>query len=175
LTIEEHSEAHRLLYEKHGAWQDRVAWQTLSGQISHAEAIKQAQSLANSGDNNPMRRCPGAKEKMAAKKKGYKFGPCSEERKRKIGEKAKGNDRGRMSKGISRGKGVPKSELSVKKRIDTLKSNPSAIESLKKNMLSNRISHKGTIWINDGTKNKRYPKDQPIPETFERGRISYGK
>lgn len=33
LTIEEHAEAHRLLWEKHGRWQDRVAWKMLSGQI----------------------------------------------------------------------------------------------------------------------------------------------
>lgn len=54
LTIEEHAEAHRILYEKHGRWQDRVAWLTLSKQITCADAIKIAQSLANRGENNPM-------------------------------------------------------------------------------------------------------------------------
>ena len=54
LTIEEHAEAHRKLYEEHGRWQDRVAWLTLSGQMSCAEAIKTAQSLSNKGENNPM-------------------------------------------------------------------------------------------------------------------------
>ena len=54
LTIEEHAEAHRILYEKHGRWQDKVAWLTLSKQISCAEAIKMAQSLANRGENNKM-------------------------------------------------------------------------------------------------------------------------
>lgn len=54
LTIEEHAEAHRLLYESHGRWQDRVAWLTLSKQITCAEAIKMAQSLANKGENNAM-------------------------------------------------------------------------------------------------------------------------
>ena len=38
LTIEEHSEAHRKLWEEHGRWQDRVAWLTLSGQIGIEEA-----------------------------------------------------------------------------------------------------------------------------------------
>lgn len=33
LTIEEHAEAHRILYEKYGRWQDKLAWQMLSGQI----------------------------------------------------------------------------------------------------------------------------------------------
>ena len=54
LTVKEHAEAHRLLWEEHGRWQDKVAWQSLSGQISCAEAIKIAQSLANIGKNNAM-------------------------------------------------------------------------------------------------------------------------
>jgi hypothetical protein len=54
LTVEEHAEAHRILYEKYGRWQDHVAWLSLSKQISCAEAIKLAQSNANKGSNNPM-------------------------------------------------------------------------------------------------------------------------
>jgi len=38
LTIEEHAEAHRTLYEQYGCWQDRVAWQMLSGRILPEEA-----------------------------------------------------------------------------------------------------------------------------------------
>ena len=49
LTVEEHAEAHRQLFEKHGKWQDEIAWKTLSGQISNAEAIKLAQSFSNKG------------------------------------------------------------------------------------------------------------------------------
>lgn len=49
LTIEEHAEAHRKLFEEHGRWQDEIAWKTLSGQISNAEAIKLAQSFSNKG------------------------------------------------------------------------------------------------------------------------------
>ena len=37
LTVEEHAEAHRLLWEQHGRWQDKIAWKTLSGQISIQE------------------------------------------------------------------------------------------------------------------------------------------
>ena len=31
LTVEEHAEAHRLLYEQYGRWEDYYAWQGLSG------------------------------------------------------------------------------------------------------------------------------------------------
>lgn len=43
LTIEEHAEAHRLLYEEHGQWQDYIAWKGLSGQIPNSEIIKEVQ------------------------------------------------------------------------------------------------------------------------------------
>ena len=38
LTVEEHAEAHRKLYEEHGRWQDKLAWRLLSGQIGREEA-----------------------------------------------------------------------------------------------------------------------------------------
>lgn len=47
LTIEEHAEAHRILYEQHGRWQDRLAWRALSGQIGKEEILKEL--LSNAG------------------------------------------------------------------------------------------------------------------------------
>jgi len=46
LTIEEHAEAHRLLYEEHGRWQDKVAWRALSGQIDKDEITAEARREA---------------------------------------------------------------------------------------------------------------------------------
>ena len=43
LNIDEHAEAHRLLFQQYGRWQDKIAWKTLSGQITQAEAIKESQ------------------------------------------------------------------------------------------------------------------------------------
>lgn len=42
LSVEEHAEAHRLLFEKHGRWEDKLAWKALSGQITMSEASKEA-------------------------------------------------------------------------------------------------------------------------------------
>ena len=39
LSIEEHAEAHRVLYEKYDRWQDKLAWRGLSGQIGKEEII----------------------------------------------------------------------------------------------------------------------------------------
>jgi len=43
LTLEEHAEAHRKLYEKHGRWQDKCAYLALSGQIGKEEIIYEVQ------------------------------------------------------------------------------------------------------------------------------------
>ena len=40
LTVKEHAEAHRLLFESFGRWQDLYAWRGLSGQINMSEEIK---------------------------------------------------------------------------------------------------------------------------------------
>jgi hypothetical protein len=53
LSVKEHAEVHKLLWEEHGRWQDYCAWKSLSGQITCSEATKMAQSLANKGKNNP--------------------------------------------------------------------------------------------------------------------------
>ena len=44
LSIEEHSEAHRLLYEEHGKIEDRLAWLGLSWMIGRDEIIKELMS-----------------------------------------------------------------------------------------------------------------------------------
>tara|TARA_R110002153_G_scaffold187372_1_gene340410 strand:- start:28 stop:579 length:552 start_codon:yes stop_codon:yes gene_type:complete len=43
LTVEEHAEAHRKLYEEHGRWQDKLAWKGLAGQIGKEEIIRNIQ------------------------------------------------------------------------------------------------------------------------------------
>lgn len=49
LTVTEHAETHRILFEKYGRWQDKIAWKTLSGQIGLDEALQEARGAANRG------------------------------------------------------------------------------------------------------------------------------
>ena len=49
ITIEEHAEAHRLLYEQHGNWQDYLAWQGLSGRMGKEEIIRYKISQTHKG------------------------------------------------------------------------------------------------------------------------------
>lgn len=46
ITIEEHAERHRILYEQHGRYQDKDAWQALSGIIKRQDIILEAQRRA---------------------------------------------------------------------------------------------------------------------------------
>lgn len=39
LTIEEHADAHRVLWEEHGRWQDYLAWQGLAKLMSKEEQL----------------------------------------------------------------------------------------------------------------------------------------
>lgn len=81
LSIEDHAEAHRILYEEHGCPQDKLAWQALSGQINSAEIAdakrrlpksnswKMKMSKRNSGSGNPMfGKKQGDKQKAAVSK-----------------------------------------------------------------------------------------------------------
>ena len=69
LTIDEHAESHRILFEQHGKWQDRVAWQALSGNIGKEEILTEFYKNLNKG------RIPSSetREKMAEAKKGRKI------------------------------------------------------------------------------------------------------
>lgn len=80
LTVEEHAEAHRLLYEKYGRWQDKCAWYALSGRIGKEEIIRL--KLVET----------------ARSQRGKKRGPYSEERCKNISNALKGK-----FKGIARG------------------------------------------------------------------------
>lgn len=62
LTVSEHAEAHKVLYEKYNRWQDKIAWQTLSGQIGLDDAIQEARGAANRG----RKRTPEQIEKIKA-------------------------------------------------------------------------------------------------------------
>ena len=54
LTPDEHAEAHRLLYEQHGHWQDYVAWQGLAKLASKAEHTKMLLSAAGKKGSKTM-------------------------------------------------------------------------------------------------------------------------
>ena len=54
LTPKQHALAHKKLYEKHGKWEDKIAYQMLSGQITRYAAQQQVRRLANLGNKNAL-------------------------------------------------------------------------------------------------------------------------
>lgn len=102
LTVEEHAEAHKKLFEKYGCWQDEVAWKALSGQIPNAEINHMLAVIRNTGKNNHMFGKKGelhhnygkhhtdeTKEKIKQARSKQKINH-SEETKRKISQSNKG-------------------------------------------------------------------------------------
>lgn len=49
ITVEEHAEKHRLLFEQYGRWEDKLAYEGLFGLKDHAECAAEASRLANTG------------------------------------------------------------------------------------------------------------------------------
>ena len=97
LTIEEHAEAHKKLWEEYGRWQDHVAWQTLTSNISGEEARILAVKFSLTGkakSDEHRRRISESQKKRYAERgnptKGMKKKPATTERKRKISEANKG-------------------------------------------------------------------------------------
>jgi hypothetical protein len=100
LSVKEHAEAHRLLFEQYGKWQDEVAWKALSGQIDKSEINYIISVLQNLGENNPMYGKPSpmrgkkhtaeSKQKIKDSLKNIVRKPTSIETKIKIGLAHKG-------------------------------------------------------------------------------------
>lgn len=47
LTVKQHADAHKKLYEEHGNWQDKSAYMSLSGQHDNKETIRQVKIASN--------------------------------------------------------------------------------------------------------------------------------
>ena len=123
LSIKEHSEAHKVLFEKYGHWQDYVAWKGLDGLISKEEIMK-IMYLERTGEKNPMYGKPcyykmTEEQKLAWKKKiseTMKGRPKSEEWKKKQNRKGENNPMFGKEPWNKGKKGLqPKSEESKKK------------------------------------------------------------
>ena len=126
LTVEEHSEAHRLLYEKYGRWQDKIAWLAIAGHIGKEEIIREKQY--QNGKDSVGRKCSLETRKILSEiGKNYTF--TTEHRKNisksKEGHEVSEETRKKISKtksgSPSNRKGVTLSPETKKKISDSLK------------------------------------------------------
>tara|TARA_Y100000034_G_C6910355_1_gene424452 strand:+ start:21106 stop:21675 length:570 start_codon:yes stop_codon:yes gene_type:complete len=86
LTIADHAEAHRKLFEKYGRWQDKIASDMLSGQITSDTARRRAARyyMKNRVVSDETRK------KIGDAQRGKKRGPRPEHIRKKIGDTQRG-------------------------------------------------------------------------------------
>jgi len=110
VTLEEHTEAHRLLWEQHGRWQDYVAWKALSGHIPYKEARRLA--MVEGGKyasklHKGMKRSEESRQRMSKSAKQKRGGMAhlrDPQMRKSVGEKNRGKKRSQETrKNISRG------------------------------------------------------------------------
>lgn len=201
LTIEEHAEAHKVLYEQYNRWQDRVAWLSLSGIMKneervyeilknsnpggykHTDEAKQKLSIMRLGEKNPMfgKPAPNKGKKrpgIGGRKKGTTWSEAEKELHKKI----------RSVEGFY---DYTKDPARNKKISDSKKGTVGSAKG--KHWYNNGVSEtysaecptgfkigrltraqpnkKGLVWYNNSIVNKQF-KENTQPEGFIRGRIN---
>ena len=99
LSIVDHANAHKKLYEEHGKWQDKVAWLGLAELINHEQILEEMYKARRGVPTKP--HTEETKEKIRNALKGRKLGPQSLEHVSKRTATCKG--RPNASKGKPRG------------------------------------------------------------------------
>lgn len=148
LTIEEHAEAHRKLYEQYGKVEDKIAWQSLAGLIPKADAMRELHKLGRNNADKAMR------EKYGVVNPGQLSHNriASAERTKKLHAMGK----------LSPPKWIGYHTEEAKKKIGAANS---ALQSGSKN------SQFGTMWITDGASNKKIKTNETIPSGWKKGRV----
>lgn len=164
LTIEEHAEAHRVLFEKYGRWQDRVAWLSLSGIMKDEERIYEILKNSNPGG---YKHTEEAKAKLSAMRKGDKnpmYGKIAPNRGQKrpgVGGRKKG------TKWSSEERAKQEKARSIPGYYDFTKT-PERRRKISEALKGRLGSAKGKHWFNNG-KVETY--DFECPEGFIKGRL----
>ncbi len=182
LTIEEHAEAHRILYELNGKIQDKVAWMGLAKMAPMKELIAELQRETKLGKNNPMFGKPspfkGIKRPgIGGRKKGTKWSEeerevqmlkrstpgyhdflKSPERAKKISDSQKGRP------GTSTGKTWFNNSVKETYSFNC----PEGF--IKGRLPKEQLSKRGMRWYNNGIINRQF-KDEDILEGFVRGKL----
>jgi hypothetical protein len=122
LTVEEHAEAHRLLYEQHGNWQDYCAWQALSGRIGQEEILRMKQGMANKGKKRTPEQLEKYKQGALKRAERHRANGVQEEANKKRSEAMKGRKKSEehMANWVASRKGHTVSDSQREKTRQTL-------------------------------------------------------
>ena len=100
LTIKQHAEAHKKLYNKYGRWQDKLAYEGLSGQIGKEEIIQEI--YKNRKNRTGAILSEETKQKMRNKMKGRKLTPEHKAKISPLGRKQPESQKIKIAKALSK-------------------------------------------------------------------------
>ena len=159
LTLEEHAEAHKKLYKKYKRPEDKIAWLTLSGQISKQESVAAGFKVGREKTNLILKQKHGDNWRSVISQKGQLA----------LKDKIK-NDKKFASEihemRLNSLKLAAKAALSQESRDKRLKTFKTI-----KHQQGNKNSQYGTIWITNLEISKRIKKTDKIPDGWIKGRI----
>ena len=149
LTIEEHAEAHRILYETYGKVEDKVAWQSLAGLAPKSELMREIHQLGRRNADETIKKKYGVSNpgQLPHNRK------ATSERLKKLHSE--------------RSMSIP--DWTGRKHREESKKKIGATNSLLQ--MGSKNSQFGTMWITDGASNKKVQKDSAIPEGWRKGRV----
>jgi hypothetical protein len=162
LTIEEHAEAHKSLYEQHGKEEDRIAWLALSGQVTMSEISKMRMKLGRIRANETISNNPDLAVAGGIATRDKKVGihdPSKIHLKQQGGKEAIK----KMPKWIQNSKWMTNGIKDTRIALDEVDNYLSKGWKLGKISSPNRGKKnltKNLFWINKEGTNKRIPEDQ---------------
>jgi len=181
LSVEEHAEAHKKLYEEHGRMEDYVAWQGLAKMISREEIIRLKQSIGGKKrmslyDN------PGKGKKIGGNfsinkecQKRAQFLANSPESIAKKKQKFKEISHQQGSKNSQYGKKwcvrVDAKDLTERKKFDIIPDGWITTTEWKEKRKNKTNGAYGRHWYNDGSKNYYLKEYDSLVEKLTKGRI----
>jgi len=160
LTVEEHAEAHRCLYEEYGKEEDKIAWLALSGQSSKPEIMRLASKIGREKTNKILEDRYGPNWKSIQAKYASKFAAM------KYKELYETNIEFRQN-ALAKQKKATASAMKQSSKIKRKKS----FAKIKHQQGSNNSNY-GKIWISNHELkiSKTHPKLDSIPHGWIRGR-----
>jgi|LakMenE18May11ns_1017448.scaffolds.fasta_scaffold9338631_1 hypothetical protein len=160
LTVEEHAEAHRKLFEQHGKEEDRMAWLALSGQASKPEVMRLASRLGRQKTDKILEERYGSEWRIIQAKNAS----SGLQKKLQHDQLFRKQFLQKIEKNQLLAVEAARSPESNKKRKQTFYKN--------KHQLGSKNSNYGKIWIKNLIlmQNRTHPKHQPIPDGWMKGR-----
>ena len=160
MSIEQHAEEHRLLYEQYGKEEDKIAWLALSGQASKQESMAAALRLGRQKTNEILEQRYGHSwRKVLGKMASTK---SAESRQRRMQEDSDYANRVRQQ--AKKASDAALNDTTKQKRKDTFAKT--------KHQRGVKNSNFGNIWIYNTIlqQSKLINKNDPIPDGWCRGR-----